>query len=77
MNFNEVVEKAFDDKAPHKICEYTYAISNSFNKFYSSNRIITEENLDRKMSWMSLITLTKNVLETGLDLLGLEVPNRM
>lgn len=77
MNFNDVVEKAFDDKAPHKICEYIYAISNSFNKFYSSNRIITEENLDRKMSWMSLITLTKNVLETGLDLLGLEVPNRM
>lgn len=75
--FNEVVEFSFEDRAPNKICEYIYELSNHANKFYHENRIITEENMEKKMSWLTLITLTKNVLETGLDLLGIEVPERM
>jgi arginyl-tRNA synthetase len=75
--FNEVIELSFADRAPNKVCEYIYDLSNLSNKFYHENKIISEENTDRKMSWLTLITLTKNVLETGLDLLGIEVPERM
>jgi len=75
--FNEAVDKAFNEKAPNKICEYIYDVANLFNKFYHDNRIISEENNERRMSWIKLITITKNVLETGLDLLGLEVPDKM
>lgn len=75
--FNEVVEKAFCDKAPNRICEYIYDLANLFNRFYQEQRIISEENLERKLSWIKLIKLTKNVLETGLELLGLEAPDRM
>lgn len=75
--FNEAVETALTDMAPNKICEYIYDLSNLFNKFYHENRIISEENLDRKKSWLNLITLTKNVLETALDLLGIEAPEKM
>jgi len=75
--FNEAVETALADMAPNKICEYIYDLSNLFNKFYHENRIISEENLDRKKSWLNLITLTKNVLETALDLLGIEAPEKM
>jgi arginyl-tRNA synthetase len=75
--FNVVVEKAFYDKAPNKICEYIYDLANLFNRFYHDNRIITEENLDKKMSWIKLITMTKSILETGLELLGLEAPDKM
>lgn len=75
--FNEVVELSFKDRAPNKICDYIYDLSNLFNKFYHDNRIIAEENLEKKMSWLNLITLTKNVLEAGLDLLGIEAPEKM
>jgi arginyl-tRNA synthetase len=76
-SFNEIVEKAFCDKAPNKICEYIYDLANLFNKFYHDNRIITEENQERKMSWIKLITMTKSILEIGLELLGLEAPDKM
>ncbi|MBU5312454.1 arginine--tRNA ligase [Tissierella carlieri] len=75
--FNEAIEFSFLEKAPNKLCEYIYDLSNLFNKFYHENKIISEENLEKKNSWLSLITLTKNVLETSLDLLGIEVPDRM
>lgn len=75
--FNEAVETSFNDKAPHRICDYLYETSNLFNKFYHENRIISEEDMDKKASWINLITLTKGVLETGLDLLGIEAPEKM
>ncbi|MGF7056442.1 arginine--tRNA ligase [Brassicibacter mesophilus] len=75
--FNEIVELSFTDKAPNKICDYIYDLSNIFNKFYHDNKIISEENIDKKSSWINLITLTMNVLETGLDLLGIETPEKM
>ena len=75
--FNEAVESALVERAPNKICEYIYDLSNLFNKFYHENRIISEENAERKMSWLNLITLTKNVLEKALDLLGIEAPEKM
>lgn len=75
--FNEAVEMSFKDKAPNKICEYIYDLSNLFNKFYHENRILTEEDMNKKMSWINVITLTKDVLETGLNLLGIEAPEKM
>ena len=75
--FNELVELSFMDKSPNKICEYIYETSNLFNRFYHNNRIISEVDLDKKMSWINLITLTKNILETGLNLLGIDAPDKM
>lgn len=77
VSFNDVIERAFSDKSPNKICEYIYDLANLFNKFYQENRIISEENLEKKMSWIKLITITKNILEQGLELLGLEAPDKM
>ncbi len=77
VRFNEVIEGAFRDKAPNRLCEYIYEISNLFNRFYHENRILTEENKEKKISWLNLLSLTVNILETTLDLLGMEVPEKM
>jgi len=77
VRFNEVVEGAFKDKSPNRLCEFIYEISNLFNKFYHENRILTEENKEKKISWLNLLVLTVNILETALDLLGVEVPEKM
>lgn len=75
--FNATIESAMNDLAPHKICAYIYDVSNSFNKFYHENRILGEENKERQAGWISLLELTKNVLEQCIDLLGFEAPDRM
>ena len=77
IKFNEMVENSFRDRAPHKVCEYIYELSNNFNKFYNDTRIISEEDEAKKASWLALINLVKNILETCLDLLGMESVERM
>lgn len=77
VKFSEVVELSFNSKSPNKICEYMYGLSNTFNKFYSTNRIITEEDLEKQSSWVNLLSLTQSVLNICLDLLGLEPCERM
>jgi arginyl-tRNA synthetase len=75
--FNEVVETAANELAPYKICAYIYDLSNAFNKFYHETKILAEEDENKKSGYIALINLTKKVLETGIDLLGFEAPERM
>lgn len=75
--FNDMLETAFVENAPHKVCQYIYDLSNAFAKFYHENKIIAEEDKEKQASWISLITTTKGVLETCVDLLGMEAPDRM
>jgi len=75
--FNDVVETAGNEYAPHKICQYLYGVANAFNSFYHENKILAEEDKEKQKSWIALITLIKGILETGIDLLGFESPERM
>ena len=75
--FNDMMEVAFEENAPHKMCQYIYELSNAFARFYHENKIIAEEDKERQASWIALITLTKEILETCVDLLGMEAPDQM
>ena len=75
--YNEVLNAAFDELAPHKICQYVYDLSNACNRFYHDARIITEENGQQRESWLALVRLAKDVLETCIQLLGITAPDRM
>ena len=76
-SFGATVENAFEEKAPHKICAYIYDVSNAFNSFYHETKILSEENQEQKESFIQLLKLAKNVLETAIDLLGFSAPDRM
>ena len=75
--FGSMIESAFEEKAPHKICAYIYEVSNAFNSFYHETKILSEENEAQKASFIQLLKLTKKVLETCIDLLGFSAPDRM
>ena len=75
--YNEVMASAYADLAPHKICAYIYDLANSFNHFYHETKILSEENKDAKESYIALLSLTKEVLESCIDVLGFEAPERM
>lgn len=74
---SETLESAFAEKAPHKLCKFLYDLSNTFNRFYHDTKILGEENEERKKGYIALLVLTKEVLTTCTDLLGIEAPERM
>ena len=75
--YNDVMENAFAETAPHKICQYIFDLSNAFNSFYHDTRILAEEDKARQASWIALITLVKRVLEACIQVLGFKAPERM
>ena len=75
--FNAVVENAYEESAPHKICAYIYELANAFNGFYHGTKILSEENEAAQKAYIGLLCLTKSVLETCIDMLGFEAPERM
>ena len=75
--YNGVIVNAAEEDAPHRICQYIYDLANAFNRFYHENKILAEEDKDRQASWIQLITLAKDVLETCIDLLGFSAPEKM
>lgn len=53
------------------------AVADAFNAFYLENKILSEEDAAKQAAFISLITLTKRVLDTCMDLLGRESPEHM
>ncbi len=77
VKFNSVIEQAYEESAPHKICSFIYDLSNAFNRFYHENKILSHEDAVQQKSWIELLNLTREVLETCIDLLGFSAPERM
>ncbi len=75
--FSQVMDNAYEDLAPHRICAYIYELSNDFNSFYHETRILSEEDSDRKEGWIALLCLTLDILETCTGILGFSAPEKM
>ena len=76
-SFNAMFENAYEEVAPHKICAYIYDLANVFNKFYHETKIVAEEDEVKKASFVALLKLTREVLETCIDVLGFSAPEKM
>lgn len=75
--WSETVQAAYEEQAPHKICQFVYELSDAFNKFYHENKIVTNEDAAVRESYIKLSRLVGRVLEKAIDLLGLEAPEKM
>ena len=75
--FNAMMEGAYADCAPHRVCAYIYQLSNDFNTFYHATRILTEQDPAQKESWIALLHLTERVLTRCIAVLGFSAPARM
>ena len=75
--FGDMMQAAYKEKAPHKICQFIYELSENFNHFYHENSILANENEEQKASYIQLLILVKNVLEQCIDLLGFQAPEKM
>ncbi len=77
VQFNAVMRTAYEETAPHKLCAYIYELSNAFNSFYHATKILSEEDEEKKASWIALLSLTERTLTTCIHTLGFEAPERM
>ena len=75
--YNAVMEAAFAETAPHKICAYIYDLANAFNRFYHETKILAEEDKEKQKGYIALLMVTRKVLEACIDVLGFEAPERM
>ena len=75
--FGETIESAFAETAPHRVCQYMAETADAFNDFYLENKILAEPDEEKKAGFISLIRLTGMILDTCMDLLGIESPEHM
>jgi len=65
------------DRAPNVLCDYVYDLATLANGFYHTHHIINEPDQNRRASWMSLLQLTQHTLALCLDLLGIQILDKM
>lgn len=74
--FGEVVEEVAENLTPHKLCTYLYELAGALATFYEACPVLRSEG-EVRSSRLALCEATRRVLATGLDLLGIDAPERM
>lgn len=77
LSLSKVLDKSYNEKTLSYICEYLHELCSIFNKFYSETNILKESNLNKKETYIALLHLVLNVCTTLLDVLAIEVPDKM
>lgn len=75
--FAEALNSAYEKSMPHHVCDHVYALAQGFSALYGAHAIASEKNSTRRGSRLALSALVLRQLELGLDLIGVEIPDRM
>ena len=76
IKFPEALDSACSSHSPHKLATQLHNIAQAFGSFYEVCTVLNAEH-STKLSRLALCDLTARTLQTGLDLLGIDSPNRM
>ena len=77
LELSRVLNKAYSEKSTSFICEYLFDLCSLFNKFYGETNILNESDEDKKVTYISMLTLMYNTCKKLLDILAIEIPDRM
>lgn len=75
--FPDHFDLALRNNTPHVLCDYAFKLGQAFSSFYSNCHILSEENAALRASRLGLCALCARQLELILNLLGVEIPERM
>ena len=76
-NFPKVIMESSRELSPYLLANYLYSLVKSYNAFYQDYPIISEENISNKNFRIELSRLTLKIIESGMKLLGINMPDRM
>ena len=77
LALGDAMEAAEDKRAPNVLCDYAFTLAQLFSRFYAEHHILSEPDTDLRAARLGLCRLTVDTLTKVLDLLGIEVPQRM
>ncbi|PID31582.1 arginine--tRNA ligase [Candidatus Saccharibacteria bacterium] len=72
--YHETVDLATRELAPHHVCNYLFELAQEFNRYYEKHHVIGDE---KEAHRISLVALYADILQAGLGVLGIKVPERM
>lgn len=72
-----IIQEACNEKNPSAIAIYIYNIAKSFSSFFAEHSVANAETAEKKQLRLQLAAMTANVIESGMGLLGITVPERM
>ncbi len=75
--FSRMIDQAFEERAPHRVCAFAYKLANDFNSFYHEVKILAEEDDAKKNAYIALLEGVLKLFETCIELLGFECPDKM
>ena len=77
LDLKRIIKRSFENRSLNEICEYLYKITNIYNNFYAENKVLTEENESIKTSWLALTKLVFDNNKYLLNILGINIPEKM
>ena len=72
-----ILDSSFESKSLNEIADYLYRLTSSYNKFYAENHILTCDDPELKNTWLALTKLVKDTNLLLLNILAIEVPEKM
>ncbi len=77
LRLSDAMERAYERRGPNEIADWAYELAAAFSRFYAACHILSESDGARRASWLTLSATVLKQLELVLDLLGIEIPERM
>ncbi len=77
LSMPNILTKSLETRSLNDIAEYLYKLTSQYNKFYAENKILTEEDPEKRESWLVLTKVVYNINMLLLDTLGIKVPEKM
>jgi arginyl-tRNA synthetase len=74
---DEITSQVITALEPASLAKYTFTLAQQFNLFYHRYRILSETDTERQMFYLSVVQVVRKVLERALDMMGVQVPQRM
>lgn len=77
LQFEEALQSVYEDYRPNLLVDYVYSTAEAFSRFNVQCHVLNAETKEIQMTRLALVVLTGRVIKTALDLLGIEVVERM
>lgn len=77
LDLKRIIKRSFESCSLNEIAEYLYKITNLYNNFYAENKVLSEENESVRASWLALTKIIYDNNVYLLNILGINIPEKM
>ena len=75
-NFTDIVNQACEKNEPYILSRYLIDLAQTYSAFYANNKVLSDD-MDERKARVYLINIVGNILKSGMNILGIQMPNKM